>query len=112
MTTTTDTYGAEFTLPGPYTTIAAIKEANRKAGHHFFEADSMRFFRSKIARGVIIAGRLFITSEQFVPSDGPPDPRRYSVRVAHDNGSVATVGEFQAYATLAEAHRAAKEMAR
>jgi hypothetical protein len=95
---------------GPYRTLADIRAANAVAGHYFFTPDTLRFFRSRIAPGVI-GGRFFVTSEQFVPSSGDPDPRLYTVRRANDDGTVDTVGDFQAYLSLASARAAARRMA-
>lgn len=86
--------------------VDAIKRANRQSGHHFFDPESLRFFRSIVGR-TVIGNRYFITSEQFVPSDGPPEPRRYTVRVADDAGRIDTVGDFQEWSTAAQARAAA-----
>lgn len=91
-----------------YNTISEIKAANKAAGQHFFDPDAMRFFRSRVLRGVI-GGRFFITSEQFVPSDGTPEPRRYTIRVIDERGHVDTLGDFQAYSTPAQARAAARK---
>lgn len=85
-----------------YHTIAEIKRANHDTGQHFFESSTMRFFGSRIAPGVI-GGRFFITSEQRERDC----PRLYTVRVAHDDSSIDTVGEFQGYPTLRAARKAA-----
>lgn len=95
----------EHPATGPFPTITAAKAANKAAGLHFFDKDSMRFFRSRI-ESKMIRGRYFITSEQFVGSDGTADPRRFTVRMVEDDGSVESVGNFQGYATLAEAKAA------
>lgn len=89
-----------------YRTIQEIKAANKAAEQHFFDEDTMRFFRSRVESGVI-GGRYFITSEQFVGSDEIAQPRRYTIRVARENGHVDTVGEFQEYGTKGLAVRAA-----
>ena len=91
-----------------YASITEIKEANRASGQYWFEQSAMRFFRSKI-ESKVIRGRYFITSEQFVASNGQADPRRYTVRRADDDGSITTIGPFNQY-TMAEA-RAALEQA-
>lgn len=109
--TVTDKYGDEHAIPGPYTTLESIKRANVAAGNHFFDADTLRFFRSRIAPGVI-AGRLFITSEQFEDSTGERHERRYTVRVATDHGTIEDVSEFQQFATLAAARRYAESLVR
>jgi len=85
-----------------FRSIAAIKRANRALGHHWFDADAMRFFNTVIESGVIDGSR-FITSERMEYSD----PKRYSVREARGDGSIETVGEFRAYGTLVDAYRAA-----
>ena|SRR3990167_7849321 len=93
-----------------YFTISQIKEANRARGHHFFEPATMRFFRSRVLRGVI-GGRYFITSEQFESSTGYRAPRKYSVRECLDNGEIRTHDEFQAFETPAQARAAARKLA-
>ena len=76
----------------------------------------MRFFRSRISDQVHpCAARevtYFVTSEQFVGSDGTAARRKYSVRVAAwSSGHVDTVEGFQNYSTSAAAHRAARKLA-
>lgn len=100
-----DSYGREFTIPGPYLTVAEMRAANAAAGHHFFDRDNMRFFGSRIEGGPY-AGRLLITSEQA----GPDFPRRYTLRVIHDDGEAGTVGEFQQYSTLDMARHVAQRI--
>ena len=78
-----------------------IEEANRYAGQHFFDPDTMRFFKSRISAHVYY-GRIFVTSEK-----GPDEIRRYTVRRQRRNGSMDTLGEFQGYATSRQAHKAA-----
>src|SRR4051794_21862147 len=95
----TDSYGREHTLPGPFHTIEAMKRANEDSGRFFFTPGTMRFFRSRIAPGVI-AGRMFITSEQFEDSSGERAERRYTVRLMGDDGDTADVSDFQEFATL------------
>jgi hypothetical protein len=90
-----------------YENIRQIEYANTSAGHYFFSPSTMRFFRSKIASRSIIGGRYFITSEQFDASS----PRLYTIRIANDDGSIDTVGEFQQYETVEAAKRAAKQLA-
>ena len=68
---------------------------------YWFEPGTMRFFRSRVSE-TVYPGGYFVTSEQ-----GPNGVRRYSVRQCVD-GSISTVGEFQAYQTAAQAHRAAQ----
>jgi hypothetical protein len=92
------------TIPTPgvaFHSMADFKAANKASGRFWFSPDTMRFFRSKVEGGLISFGsrQFFITSEQFVPSEGPADPRKFTVREALADGSVDTVGEFQGFAT-------------
>lgn len=93
-----------------YTDIDQVRIANQQAGYHFFDASSMRFFRSRIGSKQVYAGRYFITSEQFEDMNHNRHPRRYTIREIRENGSIDTVGEFQQYATLREAKEAAKAL--
>ena|SRR5271165_2496012 len=85
--------------------IQEIEVANARRGHHYFEADTMRFFRSRVSSEVEPlpnGGALFITSEQN-HGWGGPYPRLFSIRRCNPDGSIDTVGDFQAYATRARA---------
>lgn len=92
-----------------FRTIADIKRANKELGHHWFSPDTMRFFSSRVLREVY-GGRYFVTSEQFYPVLGEAYARRYTIRVAADDGSIDTVGEFQAYKTARAAKAAARKL--
>jgi hypothetical protein len=87
--------------------IESIKRANREAGLNWFAPDSMRFFGSRILSGVY-SGRFFVTSERCRWGD---HDRLYSVRVACPDGSIDTVGAFQAYRTARQAKAAARKLA-
>lgn len=84
-----------------YSSVSEIKLANRRAGQHFFDADTMRFFRSRVGDKVY-GGRYFITSEQF----DDEAPRLYTIREAMPNGHIEDASEFQAYRTRAQAQAA------
>ncbi|MHB1643515.1 MAG: DUF7447 family protein [Acidithiobacillus sp.] len=84
--------------------IKAIKQANKEAGQHFFDASAMRFFNSRVCRKVI--GNYFVTSERFDQNS----PRRYTLRSVDDRSWIDTIGEFQAFATSREAYRQAKRL--
>ena len=74
-----------------------IKARNAEVGHHFFEAGALRFFRSRIGKTVYQGpgGIYFVTSEQFVGSNGYTAPRRYSVRrFDPSTGAVDSAGPF------------------
>jgi len=94
-------------------TVSAIRADSLSKGHHWFSRDTMRFFRSRVLRGVFASwdGRyFFVSSEQrgFRPEDG----RGYTVRAYDPNtGGVETVGEFNGYSTPHAARKAAREAA-
>lgn len=75
--------------------LAGLKATAEELGSHFFDADTMRFFRSKIPadgiRPVTDQRGYFLTSEQFVPFDGEPFAREFNVRdyevVTREDGS-------------------------
>jgi hypothetical protein len=93
---------------GSIHTIRDIKAASKAAGFHFFDRDTMSFFKCRIYPELFpTADRvLFITSEQC----DPEDPRLYTLRAfALLDGSVSTVGKFQAYVTKEDAISAAIE---
>jgi hypothetical protein len=90
---------------GPYRTIEQVKRANERAGQVWFSRETQSLWHCRIAPGVI-AGRLFITSEALALHD----TRRYTIRLATDDGHVVTVGEFQEFATLAAARKRAREL--
>lgn len=87
-------------------TIQAIKDANKAAGYHFFDPDTLRFFDSRILGGVIGDG-YFVTSERC----DYDSPRLYTVRRANANGSIDRVGEFQQFKTAHAARTYAKKIA-
>lgn len=78
-------------------------------GRHFFDRDTMRFFRSKLPKtGVTGAGgTYFISSEQF----DAHSRRKYTVRQLIGPGSIKTVGEFQQFPTASQARTAAGHLA-
>ena len=72
-----------------YTSIGHIIESNEKAGYHFFEPQTLRFFRSRV-HSVVYGGSTFVTSEQF-SFNGRTEPREYRVRVAMADGSIKSL---------------------
>jgi hypothetical protein len=103
--TITDKYGYEHAVPGPFRSIAMIKQ---RATGYFFSPETMRFFNS-IVEPRVYGGRLFITSEQFVASDGTEFPRFWTIRYASDDGEVGTFDATE-YDTLEAADAAAKAL--
>lgn len=96
-----------------FNSIEGCKLANRQAGQHWFDADTLRFFASRISHNLYRTpdgGALFVSSEQYRSSRGSA-PRRYTLRRILRNGHVETVGEFQQYASGSGAHKAAARTA-
>ncbi len=89
-----------------YTNLLAVVHANDKAGRHWFETDTMEFFKSRLESD-LIDGRYFISSEH-----GPYGPRAFSVRMADEDAHIQTVGEFMGYKTLTSAVLAATRLGR
>jgi hypothetical protein len=81
--------------------IYDVKCASTNRGKHFFDAGTMRFFRSRAGNEAYHAEdstvAYFVTSERFVSSFA--------------SGEHGTVGQFQAYSTSAQAAREAKRLA-
>ena len=84
-------------------TMDDVKRASQAIGHHWFEPDTMRFFRSRIGR-TLYGDRYFVSSEQFDDTT----PRLYTIRTVNDCGAIGTLGAFQAYVTGAQAVTAIK----
>lgn len=84
-----------------------FKQLNKSRGYHWFDADTVRFFRSRISNFDVISG-LFISSEQRLG-----DCRAYTLRRADfATGQVETIGEFQQYKSLAAAKTALRKAQR
>jgi len=79
---------------------SGMGEANQQSYGHFFQPDTMRFFKSRI-KDRVYGGNMFITSER-----GPSGPRVFTVRKITKAGHIKTHGDFQKYATAAAAERA------
>lgn len=94
----------------PSEDIHSVKECARVCRSHWFDADTLRFFKSRVGSIAYRDGRggaYFTTSEK-----GPNDIRAYSVRhYDPDRCGINTVGKFQQYRTSAQADRAAKKLA-
>ena len=106
MTTIQDQYRNDYTLPGPFRSVAEIKRVNSDTGKFFFESSTMRFFKSRISNE-IFGGRIFVTSEK-----GPNGTRAYTIRIADDSGAPINTSKhgFQAFSTLAQAKSAARRL--
>lgn len=95
--------------------LSDVRRACREVGHRFFDADSMRFFQTRLNPSLTRIGHdgrvWFVTSERFIMEY--PSRRLYTVRVAKwgkkANGDpwidIDTVGEFQGFETRKEAYK-------
>ncbi len=90
-------------------TIARMKQANKAAGMHFFDPDTLRWWNSKIYQPVEGPGGVYFATSEFHNATAPA---RFSVRRWHpEDSSVETIGEIQGYATLQDAMRAVRALA-
>ena len=89
--------------------LRLIRDRNAANGGHWFDADTLRFFRSRLPTGCV--GRVDNTA-WFVTSEAGPfgrGPRAYTVRRADVvTGHVDTEGTFRGYATRSAAMSAAR----
>jgi hypothetical protein len=96
--------------PKEFTTIEDVIRHHRG---HYFDKNTMRFFRSRVLPYVFPGARevYFVTSEQFVPSTGIPEPRRYTVRAYNpETDDIRTVNPFNAM-SRSRALRIARDLA-
>jgi hypothetical protein len=90
-----------------YRTMDDVIAANKSVGGHWFDRDTMRFFKTRIESGAVALHTEDCHKARFITSEkGPDGVRKYSIREAQPDGSIDTVGEFQQYRTR-DAARAA-----
>ena len=96
---------------GDFADIGAVKEMNENHQRHWFSEGALSFFNSTIEPKVY-SGCVFVTSES--PNTlhflGHDEQRRWSVRIALDNGAIETYGEFRWYNSLSHAQLAAENV--
>lgn len=95
-----------------YTSIQQIISDNKRAGFHFFDDSTMRFFGSRVLSGLYGDGTVFITSERYIGTMGERDKRYYTVRQIDGQFNIQTIGEFQQWGSAYYARKAAKEYAK
>lgn len=91
----------------PANSMSEIRERNRAIGHHWFDADSMRFFKTRIVSGSLVVGNkasYFITRET-----NPTGQNAFSIRVAKPTGQVGTIGKFHHFASSRKAKKALRD---
>ena len=87
-------------------TIADVRESNRVAGFHWFDASTMRFFNSRVSSQTYPCADgtcIFVSSERM----NADSPRRFTVRRCELDGSITDVSAFQEFDNRESAHRAA-----
>ena len=90
-----------------HSTLSQIRSLNRMNGLHWFSPDTLRWFKGKVYEGVY-GGCVFVSSEKENYSRFTPNPqRKYSVRVAMDDGTIQTYA-FAEYDSKRDADREAK----
>ena len=104
--TTSENTMNDSTMPY-FWTMYQLERFHWSRGYHFFSADTMRFFNSRIQSLPPYKGRVFVTSERMNWNT----PRYYTVRVIQPSGNIETIGEFQGFATHQSAHRFAEKYA-
>jgi len=108
---------------GAHMDIDQLQRHMKDMGSHFFDADTMRFFRSRCDYHVYAGpdGWYFVTSEKHQSYDGRiNEPRLYTVRrmsvVTRDNGTqdldLFELEGFQPYRTLKTARKRAEYYAK
>jgi hypothetical protein len=94
--------------------VSSLKEFQHYYNGHFFDKETMRFFKSRIGEEFLTENFiLFITSEQ-----NTPNARKYSLRVAtrhvdkiRQNKSIKTLGAFNVLSSY-QAKKLAKRVQR
>mgnify|MGYP001258754630 FL=1 len=110
--TTTENTMTTSTMPY-FWRMYQLENHNRNTGHHWFSADSKRFFSSRVQTIPPYKGRVFVSSEL---GSHQPD-RRYTVRCIRPDGGIDTIGPdpdcggFQYFGTRQSAHSYAKAYA-
>jgi uncharacterized protein (DUF1330 family) len=96
-----------------FPSVSVLRVSVAQSGSHFFDAASMRFFRSRIGTE-LYGGRFFVTSEQFEDSQGNRAKRLYTVRYVYafeGRYCVEELCEFQQYETGQAARAQAQQAA-
>ncbi len=106
LPTTTEIPMNTTTMPYFWRMYQLIRFHNDR-GYHFFSANNKRWLNSRIQTTPPYKGRVFVTSERA----SHRHPRRYSVRYIDTDGTIMTVGGFQAFESRYDAHAFAKAYA-
>ena len=88
-----------------YTSLDEIQQANATIGQGWFSPFNTKYFGS-IYHLHVYGGHYFTTSEKE-----PNGTRIYSVRYAHEDGTVTTASGYGEFSTWEEARTYAKQLA-
>jgi hypothetical protein len=89
--------------PKLYGSIAEIRAANKAAGQHWFDRDTLRFFDGVVPEDQpIVHGRFFVSSEQF----DHKSLRLHTLRHARPTGVIDTVGDHGQFDSFDDARAA------
>lgn len=93
-----------------FKTIKDIKDAAARSEDslYWFSPDTLKFFSSRIGSKIYPTdgGAFFITSEQR----DEDEPRLYSVRFAHNDGTIETASAFMEFDRAESAHVRAQNL--
>ena len=90
-----------------------VKARSSKGDKHWFDADSMRFFSSRVSELCWQKEDLiyFVSSEaDSSPTQHSGSIRGWTVRTCSKEGSINKIGEFQEHSSLREAQKAIMEI--
>jgi hypothetical protein len=73
--------------------MADVRKANREAGCHWFDKETMEFWKTRI-ESKLLKGGYFISSEEEWTFDGREGRRLYSARLAKPDGRVSTIASL------------------
>ena len=93
---------------GEYVQMVEVRRIAERNGSHWFDADTMRFFDSRVSRHAIFDGELywFVSSEQFHDHvNGYHGAREYAIRTMTVDGDINTAGKLGEHSTSARAWR-------
>lgn len=87
-----------------FETIDDLRRANQAGGQGFFEKTGQDHACTRVET-YLVGHEYFVTSE--LVADDPDDRRRrYTIRRGLSDGTVETVGEYQAYESIQQAQKA------
>lgn len=94
--------------------IDEVKERASKAGSHWFDADTMRCFSSRVSD---LSWKVNNQDIYFISSEADRHPikhsgskRAYTIRKCSIDGDIDTISDFQEFATLYQARKAVKTL--